>query len=102
GPTLEGWTLLAALAALTKRVRLGCLVTANTFRNPALLAKMAATTDIIANGRIEFGTMKQRFDRFDEALQVIRWLFDSSEPVTFHGQYYTLEQARFSPKSPQR
>jgi F420-dependent oxidoreductase-like protein len=119
GPTLEGWTLLPALAALTKRVRLGCLVTANTFRNPAVLAKMAATTDIIANGRLElgigaawhareheaygleFGTLKERFDRFDEALQVIRGLFDSNEPVTFHGKYYTLEQARFSPKSVQ-
>src|SRR5215467_11521580 len=55
GAALEAWTLLAALAAQTSRLRLGVIVTSNRLRNPALLAKMAATTDIIAGGRLDFG-----------------------------------------------
>ena len=55
GPILEGWTVLAALAAQTQRLRLGVLVTSNRFRPPAMLAKIAATVDVIANGRLDFG-----------------------------------------------
>lgn len=55
GPCLEGWTLLAALAAQTHRLRLGVMVTGNTYRHPAVLANMAATVDLIAHGRLEFG-----------------------------------------------
>ena len=55
GPCFEGWTTLAALAAETKRLRLGMLVTGNTYRHPAVLTKIAITTDIIANGRLDFG-----------------------------------------------
>ncbi|MEN3360322.1 MAG: hypothetical protein V7637_4304 [Mycobacteriales bacterium] len=55
GPALEAWTLLAALAAQTERIRLGVMVTSNRLRPPAVLAKMAATVDIISNGRLEFG-----------------------------------------------
>src|ERR1700734_3685731 len=55
GPIFEGWTLLSALAAQTQRVRLGLLVTSNRFRPPAMLAKIAATVDIVSGGRLDFG-----------------------------------------------
>ena len=55
GPTYEGWTLLSALAAQTERLRLGLLVTSNRFRPPAMLAKIAATVDIVSGGRLDFG-----------------------------------------------
>src|SRR3954463_13886711 len=55
GPAFEGWTLLSALAAQTQRLRVGLLVTSNRFRPPAMLAKMAATVDVVAGGRLDFG-----------------------------------------------
>jgi hypothetical protein len=55
GPILEGWTLLSALAAQTERLRLGVLVTSNRFRPPAMLAKIAATVDVVSGGRLDFG-----------------------------------------------
>jgi F420-dependent oxidoreductase-like protein len=120
GPCLEGWSLLAALAQATKRLRLGCLVTGVTYRHPAVLAKIATTVDIISNGRLEFGigaawhefehraygipfyTMRERQHRLEEALQVIKLLWTSSAPVTFHGKYYQLEDAPFLPPPVQK
>jgi F420-dependent oxidoreductase-like protein len=120
GPCLEGWTLLAALAQATKRLRLGCMVTGVTYRHPAVLAKIATTVDIISNGRLEFGlgaawhdfehraygipfyTMRERQDRLEEALQVIKLLWTASGPVTFNGKHYQLEDAPFLPKPIQR
>ena len=55
GPIYEGWTLLSALAAQTQRLRLGLLVTSNRFRPPAMLAKIAATVDVVSGGRLDFG-----------------------------------------------
>jgi F420-dependent oxidoreductase-like protein len=119
GPCMEGWATLTALLQATNRLRGGVLVTGIVYRHPAVLAKMAATIDIVSNGRlelglgaawneeecsaygIELGTLKQRFDRFDEALEVITSLFEN-ETTTFEGQYFQLTDARCEPKPVQR
>ena len=102
GPCLEGWSLLAALAQATTRLRLGALVTGVHYRHPAVLANMVATTDIISGGRldvgigagwneqesgaygIELGSMRERLDRFDEACHVLTSML-SNEVTTFDG-----------------
>ncbi|MBF6600637.1 MAG: TIGR03560 family F420-dependent LLM class oxidoreductase [Dehalococcoidia bacterium] len=116
----EGWSALAALAARTSRIRVGCLVTGVTYRQPAVLAKMAATVDQLSGGRLDFGIgaawhagehemygipfpgPREREDRLEEALRVIRLLFDSDAPVSFDGRYYRLRDAVFLPKGVQR
>ena len=115
GPVAEAWTVLAGLAALVPRVRLGTLVTGNTYRNPAVLAKMAANVDIISGGRlilgigagwqenehaaydIPFYTVGRRLRLLEEAVQIIRSLFDN-EKTTFEGRYYTIKDAPLAPK----
>jgi F420-dependent oxidoreductase-like protein len=119
GPCLEGWTTLAALAQATTRVRLGVMVTGMVYRHPAVLANMAAAIDIISGGRleiglgaawnveecraygIELGSLQQRFDRFDEGVEVIARLL-SDTTTTFGGRYYQLIEARCEPKPIQR
>lgn len=119
GPCLEGWTTLTALAQATTRLRLGTLVTGIHYRHPAVLANMAAALDIISDGRlelgigagwneeesgaygIELGSIKERFDRFEEACQVLTSLL-SRETTDFDGRYYQLTAARNEPKGPQR
>lgn len=119
GPCLEGWTTLAGLAALTERIRVGCMVTGVVYRHPAVLANMAAALDVMSGGRlelgigaawnteecdaygIELGTLTERFDRFDEACEVIVGLL-TNETTTFDGRYYQLRDARNEPKGPQR
>jgi len=121
-PTLsipEGWCLLAALAAQTNRVRIGVLVTSNTFRHPAILAKQAATVDQVSGGRLNFGigagwnerehraygipfpAPPERVKRLDEACAIIRRLWTEPAP-SFTGQYYQIEQAYCEPKPLQR
>ncbi len=119
GPCLEGWTTLTALAQATQRLRLGTLVTGIHYRHPAVLANMAAALDIVSDGRlelgigagwneeesgaygIELGTVKERFDRFEEACQVLVGLL-SQKTTDFDGKYYQLKAAYNEPKGPQR
>ena len=119
GPNLEAWTMLAALAEATGRIRLGCQVTGMVYRHPAVLANMAATTDIISGGRLELGLgagwnqmecdaygidlppLRERFDRFDEGVEAIISLL-SQETTTLDGRYVKLTGARCEPKPVQR
>jgi alkanesulfonate monooxygenase SsuD/methylene tetrahydromethanopterin reductase-like flavin-dependent oxidoreductase (luciferase family) len=126
GPIFEGWTLLSALAAQTSRLRLGVGVTSNRFRPPAMLAKIAATVDVVSGGRLDFGIgagsrpglpMAGReyaaygvpfhdaayaVGALGEALTVIRRLWDSDQPFDFGGQYVQLTGAFCNPKPVQR
>ncbi len=115
GPVGEAWTLVAALAASVPRVRIGTLVSGNTYRHPAVLAKMAAQVDIISGGRftlglgagwqrneheaygIAFADVRGRLDRLEEASQVVRGLLTNAS-TTFEGRYYQLTDAPLSPK----
>jgi F420-dependent oxidoreductase-like protein len=119
GTCLEGWTLLAAYAARTTRLRLGLMVTGNTYRHPAVLAHIAATVDVISGGRLDFGigagwneyehhsmniplyAPGQRIRRLGEACELIKLLF--TQPVAnYEGRYYQLREARCEPKPVQK
>jgi alkanesulfonate monooxygenase SsuD/methylene tetrahydromethanopterin reductase-like flavin-dependent oxidoreductase (luciferase family) len=126
GPIYEGWTLLSALAAQTQRLRLGLLVTSNRFRPPAMLAKIAATVDVVSGGRLDFGIgvgsrpshplARREYEAYGlpfhdsadavgslaEACTVIRRLWTEAEPFDFHGTYVQLTGAFCNPKPVQR
>jgi F420-dependent oxidoreductase-like protein len=115
GTHLESWAVLAAMAQATTRLRLGCMVNGMHYRHPAVTANAAVTVDHISGGRfnlglgagwfepeskaygIPLGTLKERFDRFDEGLEVISSLL-TNEYTDFSGRYYQLTNARCEPK----
>jgi F420-dependent oxidoreductase-like protein len=118
-PTLEGWTSLAAMAATVARARVSCMVAGVSYRNPAVLAKMAVTVDHISGGRLDFGlgagwheaehraygidfpSAGTRVGMLDEALTVIRRMW-TEESVTYEGRFYTVRDAVCEPKPLQR
>lgn len=114
-PMLEGYTLLGALAARTRRARLGTLVTGVTYRNPALVAKMVTTLDVISRGRavlgigaawyeeehealgFDFPPTAERMDRLEEAVQICRAMFTEDAP-SFQGKHYRIDKALNVPR----
>ncbi|MFD3622307.1 LLM class flavin-dependent oxidoreductase [Streptomyces sp. NPDC058676] len=126
GPAYEGWTLLSALAAHTRRLRLGVLVTSNRFRPPAMLAKIATTVDVVSGGRLDFGIgvgsrpghplarreyaahglpfhdSAHAVGSLAEACTVIRRLWTEEAPFDHHGTYHQLTGAFGNPRPVQR
>ena len=119
GDIFEGWTLLAAMAEATQRVRIGCMVTGNSYRHPGVLAKIAVTVDHLSNGRLEFGigagwaevehrmlgldfhTTGGRIRRLREAVEICKALWTQSQ-VNYDGRYYKLQDAVAEPKPVQK
>jgi F420-dependent oxidoreductase-like protein len=119
GPCLEAWTMLAAMAARTNRIRIGCQVTGMIYRHPAVLANMAATVDVISGGRLDVGVgagwnqeecdaygiplppLKERFDRFDEGVEALVGLL-AQTTTTLDGRFVQLREARCEPKPVQQ
>ena len=119
GPCMEGWTVLTALAAQTKRLRLGLMTTGNTYRHPAVHAHIVATADVVSGGRIDFGLGAgwnvyehesmglplyepgERIRRMGEAAALTKRLW-TEDVVTFDGKYYQLKEARLEPKPVQK
>ena len=119
GPCMESWTLLAGLAAITSQVRLGVLVTGITYRHPSILATEAITVDHISNGRLEIGMgaawhepeheqlgipfppLKERAERLEEGVQVMRLLM-TKDRASFAGRHYQLAKASYHPRPVQR
>jgi alkanesulfonate monooxygenase SsuD/methylene tetrahydromethanopterin reductase-like flavin-dependent oxidoreductase (luciferase family) len=127
GSALEAWTLLAALAAQTEHLRIGVIVTNNRARPPAVLAKMAATVDVVSRGRLEFGigagagrqtdpnldqAVRREYEAYgfdvvepaatigalDESIEIIKRMWSEAEPFDFEGRYYNLKGAICEPK----
>ncbi|HXW84421.1 MAG TPA: LLM class flavin-dependent oxidoreductase, partial [Candidatus Binataceae bacterium] len=115
GPCMEGWTTLAALSQHTRRARIGAMVNGNTYRNPCVMAKMAATLDQITGGRlnlgigagwyelehrsfgIDFKTIPGRLQALDESVTIIKGMF-TQQKTTLHGRHYNVTDAMCNPK----
>ena len=118
-PMWESWTVLASLAAITERLRLGVMVSSNTFRHPALLAHMAASVDQVSNGRVEVGlgagwhqaehaafgidlpAVEERWGRLAEALEILDGLL-TKDSFSFDGDYFQLADATLAMKGIQK
>ncbi|MGA2664093.1 MAG: LLM class F420-dependent oxidoreductase [Nitrososphaerales archaeon] len=118
-PMLEGWMTLSVLAGLTSKIKLGTMVTGNTYRHPSVLAKMGATLDVLSKGRlfmgigaawndqeasaygIPFPSTKERLQRLDEAVQVLLRMW-TDERASFDGKFYQLREAYCNPKPIQK
>jgi len=121
-PMLEGWTTISALAGVTTKIKLGTLVTGIIYRHPSILAKMGATLDVISKGRLfmgigagwneeeslaygiasSFPSNRERLDRLEEAIQIIRKMWTDEPTATFIGKYYQIKNAYCNPKPIQR
>jgi F420-dependent oxidoreductase-like protein len=118
-PIMEAWSLFGGLAAITDRIRFGTMVSSNTFRHPAILAKQAATLDHMSGGRLEIGLgagwkeaehtafdialppLAERFDRLEETLAILDGLF-TQDVFSFEGRHLHIREAHFEPKPVQR
>lgn len=119
-PMLEGWTVISMLAAITTKIKLGTLVTGIIYRNPAVLAKIGATLDVLSNGRvfmgigaawneqesiaydISFPSNQERLQRLEEAIQIIRKIWTEEPHASFYGKYYQIKNAYCNPKPIQK
>ena len=119
-PMLEAWTTISALTQVTSKIKLGTLVTGNIYRNPALLAKMAANVDLMSNGRLFFGigagwfeaeanaydipflTVSERGKRLEESVQIIKGMWTNPQGFSFKGNYYKVNNALCLPEPIQK
>jgi F420-dependent oxidoreductase-like protein len=123
-PMLEGWTTLSVLAGITTKIKLGTLVTGIIYRHPSVLAKIAATLDVLSKGRLfmgigasyfegessaygitstdSFPSNQERLLRLDEAIQVIRKMWTAEPTASFQGKYYQIQNAYCNPKPIQK
>ena len=119
-PILEAWTTISALTQVTRKIKLGTLVTGNIYRNPALLAKMAANVDLLSNGRLILGlgaswfeaeataydlpfyTTSERGKRLEESVQIIKGMWTNPRGFSFQGNYYKVNNALCLPEPIQK
>lgn len=117
---LESWTTISVLAGITTRIKLGTLMTGIIYRHPSILAKIGATLNVLSKGRlfmgigaawneeessaygIPFPSVKERFLRLEEAIQIIRKMWTEEPSASFNGQYYQIKNAFCSPKPIQK
>lgn len=120
-PMLEGWTTISVLAGITTKIKLGTLVTGILYRHPSVLAKIAATLDVLSKGRLFMGigasyfeeearaygipfypSIQERMQRLEEAIQIIRKMWTEEPYASFEGKYYQIQNAYCNPKPIQK